>query len=416
MTDNLKGHLLLRRIRTAIRFGRQQGLTALLTLVRQKLRGGKGGGLLSKIDLIDYYSFVRASPVGTALLPGSISRNVINWVIPPFGFGSGGHLNIFRFIHHLELDGFECRIIIVGEPRPNSSESAAKQINEWFFKLQAKVFIGLNSAPPAHITIATSWQTAYFVKSFMPTIHRCYFVQDFEPYFFAAGSEYAWAEQTYRFGFFGVTAGTWLKEKLAVEYGMQTEAFGFSFDHERYRPHVRREPNVRRVFFYARPPTQRRAFEMGLLVLAEMARRLPDVEVVLAGWDISSYKIPFEHVNAGVVVLDDLPDLYSQCDVALVLSFTNLSLLPLELMACGTPVVSNRAKCTEWLLNDTNARLAEPNVESLADALCAVLENAAERERIRNAGFKTASLSDWKLEAGKVAMMLRRLDGDSKML
>jgi glycosyltransferase involved in cell wall biosynthesis len=191
---------------------------------------------------------------------------------------------------------------------------------------------------------------------------------------------------------------------------MQTEAFGFSFDHERYRPGVRREPDIRRVFFYARPPTQRRAFEMGLLVLAEMAQRLPDVEVVFAGWDISSYKIPFEHVNAGVVVLDDLPDLYSQCDVALVLSFTNLSLLPLELMACGTPVVSNRAKCTEWLLNDTNARLAEPNVESLADALCAVLENAAERERIRNAGFKTASLSDWKLEAGKVAMMLRRLD------
>ena len=31
-------------------------------------------------------------------------------------------------------------------------------------------------------------------------------------------------------------------------------------------------------------------------------------------------------------------------------------------------------------------------------------------ERLRNAGFKTASLSDWKLEAGKVAMMLRRLD------
>ena len=79
-------------------------------------------------------------------------------------------------------------------------------------------------------------------------------------------------------------------------------------------------------------------------------------------------------------------------------------------MACGTPVVSNRAKCTEWLLNDTNARLAEPNVESLADALCCVLENAEERERIRNEGFKTASLSDWKLEAGKVALMLRRLD------
>ena len=36
---------------------------------------------------------------------------------------------------------------------------------------------------------------------------RFYLVQDFEPSFYAAGSEALMAEATYRFGFHGVTAG-----------------------------------------------------------------------------------------------------------------------------------------------------------------------------------------------------------------
>ncbi|MFX5839401.1 O-antigen biosynthesis protein, partial [Acinetobacter baumannii] len=138
-----------------------------------------------------------------------------------------------------------------------------------------------------------------------------YFVQDYEPYFFAAGAEYAWAEETYRFGFFGITAGTWLKDKLANEFGMRTAAFGFSFDRHLYAPRPRKEPQTRRIFFYARPPTQRRAFEMGMLVLDEVARRLPDVQVVFAGWDISNYHVPFAHQNAGTLSLEELSGLYS---------------------------------------------------------------------------------------------------------
>jgi glycosyltransferase involved in cell wall biosynthesis len=383
---------------------------ALAALTRQKLRSYRGGGLMAKTRVIDFYDFVRQRPFGFPIAPGAVSRTTINWVVPPFGFGSGGHLNIFRFVQQLENEGFDCRIVVVGEPQPLSVVQTRRQINDWFFQLQGDVYLSIESAPPAHITIATGWNTAYYVRRFMPTVHRCYFVQDFEPYFYAAGAEYAWAEETYRFGFFGITAGTWLKDKLANEFAMRTEAFGFSFDRDLYGPRQRREPQIRQIFFYARPPTQRRAFEMGMLVLDEVTRRLPDVKVVFAGWDVSSYHIPFAHLNAGTLSLDELPDLYSQCDVALVLSFTNLSLLPLELMACGTPVVSNRAPCTEWLLNDDNACLALPTVEALSDALCAVLEDPRQAERLRQGGFATAATTDWRVEARKVGNILRSLD------
>ncbi len=92
---------------------------------------------------------------------------------------------------------------------------------------------------------------------------------------------------------------------------------------------------------------------------------------------------------------DQLPDLYCQCDVALVLSFSNLSLLPLELMACGVPVVSNRNSSVEWLLNDGNSKLAAPTIEALANAVIEVMENEKERERLRRGGFETARATDW---------------------
>ena len=80
--------------------------------------------------------------------------------------------------------------------------------------------------------------------------------------FYPMGSEYLLAENTYRFGFRGITAGTWLKGKLESEFGMKCEAFSFSYDREIYRPQEKKTQGCR-VFFYARPITPRRAWELG---------------------------------------------------------------------------------------------------------------------------------------------------------
>lgn len=410
MANLLKMAGIFHLMRTCLRYWQSHGTRRFMGRVCQKIKAGDATSLISKTQLLAFYDFVRYRPYGDPSLAIGVAPNTVNWFIPPFGFGSGGHLNIFRFIQNLEREGFECRIVIVGEPRPSSAEVAHKQICDWFFPLQASVYLDGAATPPAHVTVATSWPTAYYARNFRSTRHYCYFVQDFEPFFYAMGSEYAWAEATYRFGFRGITAGGWLKQKLEQEYGMDTTAVGFSFDRALYKPWPRKNPAQRSIFFYARPPTQRRAFEMGMLVLADVVRRLPDVGVVFAGWDVSNYEIPFTHINAGVMRVTDLPELYSQCDAALVLSFTNLSLLPLELMACGTPVVSNRGACTEWLLNDHNAKLAAATVEELSDALFDVLEKKELRERLRECGFKTVENTDWECEGLKVARIFRSLD------
>src|SRR5690606_37442928 len=64
--------------------------------------------------------------------------------------------------------------------------------------------------PDVDAIFATAWETAYPVFVDPSTARRLYFVQDFEPTFYATGSNSVLAENTYRFGFHGITAGRWL--------------------------------------------------------------------------------------------------------------------------------------------------------------------------------------------------------------
>lgn len=390
---------------------RKLGYWQMMVFIARRLAGSHTSS--PGTDIIGFYSFLQLAPYG-GKCPAALPSNTVNWVVPDFGIGSGGHINIFRLVGVLEELGFDCRIVIVGSSQYASAEAARECIRTHFTPLKARVSIGHETMEPAYFTVSTSWNTAYYAHSFTATVRHCYFVQDFEPFFYSLGSEYAFAENTYRFGMVGITAGEWLAGKLAEEYGMRTSAIGFSYDRERYRPMARRDPKLRHVFFYARPPTLRRGFEMGMLILNEVARRLPDVQFILAGWDTSAYKIPFPHLNAGVVALDDLPDLYSQCDAALVLSFTNLSLLPLELMACGCPVVSNRGRNVEWLLDSDVAVLADATVEALSGALVDLLSDEPRRQMLVGAGLAHAARTSWHEEARKFAAVLETLAAEGE--
>ncbi len=196
---------------------------------------------------------------------------------------------------------------------------------------------------------------------------------------------------------------------LSTNFGMTTTAIQFGVDTEQYSPLEQNKIDVKRVFFYARPPTPRRGFELGLLVLAEVFNQFPDVEFVLAGWDALDVLPSIPYINAGIVALDKLPELYSSCDVALVLSFTNLSLLPLELMASGCPVVSNAGENVEWLLTKDVSVLTEPTVEALSKAIVGLLEDDDKRLKLRDAGLRFVKNRAWEKEAEVVASVFDKL-------
>lgn len=267
------------------------------------------------------------------------------WIMHPPGESSGGHQNIFRFIKYLEDAGHAADVYLYDalSPSVDAADIASRlRASRSYPDVRAPFHLyGPEGVQPdTDVIVATGWETAY--PAYLDPSHarRVYFVQDYEPAFYPVGSEHTLAENTYRFGFAGLTAGGWLADRLSREYGMTTRSFDFAADGATY--HVTNDGERRDVFFYARPVTARRAFELGVMALERFAELRPDVTIHLAGWDTSSYRLGFDHVDHGAMSVSELNGLYNRCAVALVLSLTNLSLLPLELLAAGViPVVND---------------------------------------------------------------------------
>ena len=238
---------------------------------------------------------------------------------------------------------------------------------------------------------ATGWETAYPAYLDRSNARRFYFVQDFEPSFYPVGSENQLAENTYRFGFEAFTAGKWLATKLHDEYGMTTHPFDFAAEMTLYK----RTNDSRRkdVFFYARPVTMRRGFELGCMVLADVKKRRPDIRIHMAGWDVSEWKVPFEYVNHGAMKLEELAPLYNQCAVALVMSLTNLSLLPLELASCGTIPVVNDAPNNRLVSDNPAIDYVPLSPGAMAGEIIRIVDAQDQVERSREAAASATTLS-----------------------
>jgi hypothetical protein len=354
-----------------------------------------------------------------ARLSGSNSAALrINWILAGIAAAHGGLLNIFRTIQQLEVWGHENRVYVMGR-LPGGSALAKQRIQEWYFPIKAEVEVLSDKIKDSDALIATSWRTAYPVRGIGNTVQKFYFVQDVEYMFYAPGSLYEFARQTYQFGFQGITLGAWIAEVLRREFDMECSAFGFSYDRDHYASKGPRllPAGKKRVLFYARPETERRGFELGILALSLVVKKMQEeVEVVLVGSPHQSLDLPFPAILPGVLGITELGALYRSCDVALVLSHTNLSMLPLELMACGCAVVSNEGPNVEWLLTGETIRLAKPDPKSLAEALLELLHADELRFKKIEAGLAFAQSTDWSKEIRRIESALLAKQEDSHRL
>lgn len=296
------------------------------------------------------------------------------WIMPPPGKGSGGHLNIFRFIRFLEEAGHTNRIFLYTQGEHGPVSGVVEAMGDSYTKLDATMEWIDDAAelPAADGIFSTSWETAYVSARARATGKRFYFVQDFEPYFYPVGSLYALAENTYKLGFYGVTAGGWLSKKLHEEYGMRTAHFGFGSDPNTYRFENRGARNE--ILFYVRPYTQRRGFELGILALELFHKQHPEITINLVGWDVSDYEISFPYQNLKTLEIHELSDLYNRCAAGLVLSFTNMSLLPLELLGSGTIPVVNDGPNNRLVSDNPYIAYAAANPADIAKTLSDVIK------------------------------------------
>jgi O-antigen biosynthesis protein len=328
----------------------------------------------------------------------------VAWVCVPQRAGAGGFTTMYRLARSLEQAGHRCTFYL-HDRHGWSLDRHRKTMREWWPSLQAEIRGAADGLQDAHAIFATSWETAYPVLTSPARGKRFYLVQDFEPSFYAAGSEALLAEATYRFGFHGVTAGRWLAQELERRYGMAADHFDFGCDLERYRLDEAVERTG--VCMYSRPSTPRRAFELAVAALDLFAERHPEVDIHLYGESVSH--LPFAAIDHGMLTPDRLDALYNRCIAGIALSATNISLVPHEMLAAGCIPVVNDAEHNRIVLENQEVRYAPATPFELANALSALVERPpAERRLAARVAAASVQGASWDDAGATVAQILRR--------
>ena len=326
---------------------------------------------------------------------------VANWVITPPAPGSGGHTTLFRIARYLGRHGYQNRMYFYDAYGGDHSyyESIARNYYEFDGSI-GRVEDGMEDA---HVVFATGWPTAFPVFNSRCAGKRFYLVQDFEPYFYPVGATSALAESTYRMGLHGIGIGRCYADKLRSEFGMTIDTFRYGCDVSRYR----RWPESPRsgVVFYARRESARRGFELGLMALEAFAARRPDIEIHIYGDRLG--RLPFAFVDHGRLTPEELNTIYNRCYAGLSLSFTNVSLVALEMLAAGCIPVVNDTVQVRTDLENSFVRYADPYPQALAAQLEAVVE-MRDYDQVSSAAAASVSSTTWEDAGAAVDGIIRR--------
>lgn len=342
----------------------------------------------------------------------------INWLLPNYSHVLfGGIYTILRFANYFQdKKGIRNRIIIVDEPKEvNAGAKKSEAVREFPGLAQAEFLAvrSVNELPKADAIVSTFWRTCYWSVRFNNTKKKFYFIQDYEPLFYSAGSLYAMAEATYRMGFKGIVNTPGLADFVRQQHEMDCREFFPCVNEKIYNIGEKElEKKLQKktldIFVYGRPNHDRNAFELGLLTLTKLKEKYGDrINIISAGDDWNEGEFGVQGVIKNLGRLDNLEavaELYRKSDIGLVFMFTkHPSYQPFEFMACGCATVTNFNSANGWLLKDgENAMVSEPEPSCLVEKISALIEDKKLREKIVKNGLKEIKKHNWDDECEKI--------------
>jgi O-antigen biosynthesis protein len=343
----------------------------------------------------------------------------ITWFVPSFEHALfGGIFTILRFMDWTTRNhAVKHRIVFYDEHTPNTSDLYDEIVQ--LFPALAGIDIvtppshtpsvNYDELPESDIAIATMWLSAYPLLRFNKCKAKFYFVQDFEPLFYPAGSLQALAEATYRFGYAGIVNSPGL-ESAYISFGNPGVSFTPAAD--RLIPDDYKKPSdsirITQLVVYGRPSTERNGFELIVAICKEVKRRLGEsIRIVSVGgeWDPEDYGLEGVVDNVGLMNdMDKLFKLYCDSDIGLSLQFAkHPSYQPIEYFAAQVAVVTNANDSTDWLLHDgENCIVTEPFYPAFADAIEELHLDITMRRSLAMAGFRMIEKLSWDQEFSNV--------------
>lgn len=332
----------------------------------------------------------------------------VTWFVPSFEHVlRGGLRTIFSVAADLEERFGTCNAFVLCGNDHSDTDGTARHVREHFPDLHAE-FHSLrygddpSELPASGTAICTLWTTAYVQMRYNRCEAKFYFVQDWEPSFYAAGARSALIEQTYRLGY-GMLANSPGVADRCLQFDDLVGMFRPGVDTSLFHPvdDDSRAGRRQQVVFYGRPGNARNGFDLGAEALArvkETLGRRVDIVSVGADYDPAQYGLAKVLRNLGVLrSMDEVAELYRRSAVGLVFMFTaHPSYQPLEYMASGCATVTNFNPSNSWLLRDReNCRIAPTTPTSVAETILEVLDDDDLRSTLAEGGLQTAATLRW---------------------
>lgn len=340
----------------------------------------------------------------------------INWIVrAPIAGTGGGYWTIFRLANALGRAGHRVRVYV--EPVAHLEGRTRAEIEHFcgdaFGPLSVEIAVGHDAIAPADVSIATNWPTAYTVARLPGSPSKLYFIQDFEPDFYAPEDPlHAQAEDTYALPLGHVTIGRSLARRMGETTGRACASIDFAIDADVF--HVTVPPEARpgpvRVLFFARPSLPRRGYGIGLAALRRLKRERPDVRIAFFGsTDAELGPVDFSIENLGVLTHAELAREMNESHVLLCFSLSaNISWVPFQGMACGCAVVdADVPGVREMVENGRTCALAPPEADAVADVLRGLVDDGARRTALATAAADAMRARTFAASEAQFAALLR---------
>lgn len=320
-------------------------------------------------------------------VPGRAAERLrIGIVCFPPNAGSGGHTTLFRMVRALEQRGHRCTLVFY-EPTGGEVSRHEPVIRRAWPDLEAGMASVDDGFGSYDAVLASSWETAHVVATRNLNAAAFYFIQDYEPFFYAHGYLYELAEATYSFGLQNIALGGMVSAALRRHAGVEADLevpFGCDTDTYRRLEASDHAPERRRgVVYYAKRTVDRRGYLLAKTTLERFHALRPDQPIHVVGDAVHGWKVPV--IQHGSVPPAELNRIYNATIAGLAMSFTNVSLVPGELLAAGTVPVLNRLAGPQLDLDSPDALWAAGHPDALAAALATAVDaddlTIAERAR-----------------------------------
>ena len=305
----------------------------------------------------------------------------------------GGVISVVNLLNELSLRGHRCTIVSLSpcDNHPHICYAEPDWVEQW-------ADISDRYKADYDIVIATSWETVEYVAEIgkkSERAHCMYFIQDLEDEFYDTSDKRRHrVEQTYAQIDTRFAKTDYLCRELGKRgYPVHRIRPGINLD--LFYPRVRPETSTMTILAMMRYGQRHRGYDIVLPVLEQVARRFPEVRLILFGThDLSAANIPFSFENAGRLEPDDLPALYSQADIFLELSrHHGFGRTGIEAMACGAAcVLSDSGGIRDYARHGENALIVPvADVTAATEAIRQLVECPELRDRLVVNGFKTAT-------------------------